>query len=642
MVSTALQHVPPPAVQLSSLDKALEPFYGSYHGTRIVIITFSAIMEVSKILSTDADRLRVWHRLLEGLRSLTQKLYRDPESLQVAQILTRANALEVFGEVASNAHAECREIFASHVGSYSEVDCQDGWLIGCAKMGEVDASNQKYASFVLHLDHLATPQPLYECADNEDKSRARFTDSDIFGVAGVLLPSFSFATREEGSRDLGGLMRMLTRVAMDIADVWEYTLRHGHRQVTELPPFKWYEMGLPFARKSFMSLIRDCADELEDTLTHQLRDLLKSVPFVVVWDWLWQKARDLSVTLDPIVTELHSFLYTHVYESLSSLATPVFWNGQAQQHDAIVLQYWRAIDLRTVPWPPSRPLGYPVLVDLEAISTTIAHKMERHWGRRFYGDELPPGFSTDHGLVDEFLAIVQAAHEEDDESVPDELQQDINDGAEVEAYGPPINPLDFADVVSEANKPPEQNCTICAETFQSEANCMKLRDCGHYFHHLCICYWLNGVTANSNLCPECRAQICSDRRPVRAVPTNDAEETGSEDEDTTENNDDGYVAWSDSDLDDMSSDESGIIEEIGHTEVEMERPDNSVEGQSRNEEKEQEHESGEYEEDSRYSSMSPTSRDREFNTNGYPNSEDDEEAVRGGWALFDPDDTETT
>jgi hypothetical protein len=170
---------------------------------------------------------------------------------------------------------------------------------------------------------------------------------------------------------------------------------------------------------------------------------------------------------------------------------------------------------------------------------------------------------------------------------------------------------------------------------------MKLRDCGHYFHHLCICYWLNGVTANSNLCPECQAQICSDRRPVRAVPTNDAEETGSEDEDTTENNDDGYVAWSDSDLDDMSSDESGIIEEIGHTEVEMERPDNSVEGQSRNEEKEQEHESGEYEEDSRYSSMSPTSRDREFNTDGYPNSEYDEEAVRGGWTLFDPDDTET-
>jgi hypothetical protein len=91
----------------------------------------------------------------------------------------------------------------------------------------------------------------------------------------------------------------------------------------------------------------------------------------------------------------------------------------------------------------------------------------------------------------------------------------------------------------------------------------------------------------------------------------------------------------------MSSDESGIIEEIGHTEVEMERPDNSVEGQSRNEEKEQEHESGEYEEDSRYSSMSPTSRDREFNTDGYPNSEYDEEAVRGGWTLFDPDDTET-
>ena len=28
---------------------------------------------------------------------------------------------------------------------------------------------------------------------------------------------------------------------------------------------------------------------------------------------------------------------------------------------------------------------------------------------------------------------------------------------------------------------------------------------------------MNGVVANSNLCPECRTAICKDRRPVRVI-----------------------------------------------------------------------------------------------------------------------------
>ncbi|KAL5118786.1 hypothetical protein ACEQ8H_003289 [Pleosporales sp. CAS-2024a] len=82
-----------------------------------------------------------------------------------------------------------------------------------------------------------------------------------------------------------------------------------------------------------------------------------------------------------------------------------------------------------------------------------------------------------------------------------------------------IDPLNFSQVVQEMDRPRGQNCTICVEEYLSNddgTRCVKLDTCGHYFHDICLGKWLNCTAAASNLCPECRSQICPKRRAARS------------------------------------------------------------------------------------------------------------------------------
>jgi hypothetical protein len=163
----------------------------------------------------------------------------------------------------------------------------------------------------------------------------------------------------------------------------------------------------------------------------------------------------------------------------------------------------------------------PVVVDCEVISDILTHHMVYRWGRRFYGDTLPPRFSTNLIIVPNYSAAVRIENgEEDDEEVTEELLRDIYDSAASESYGALIDPLKFATAVNEASRPRSQNCSVCSDVFglqTAQSPSLKLRECGHYFHDGCIRDWLKSVHPNSNLCPECRTQICEERRLVRVA-----------------------------------------------------------------------------------------------------------------------------
>jgi len=122
-------------------------------------------------------------------------------------------------------------------------------------------------------------------------------------------------------------------------------------------------------------------------------------------------------------------------------------------------------------------------------------------------------------VVEQFFLSLE--EKESDQGIPQEFHLvDIHDTANLEVYGPHIDPIDFADVVNDANCPLDQNCTICAESYRiqdGQGTCVRLRNCGHHAHYHCIDEWLNGVAKNSNLCPECRNEICVNRRPVRVI-----------------------------------------------------------------------------------------------------------------------------
>jgi len=530
MASQSHLHASPPPESLSCLNTTLEKFHGAYHGTRIALTVFGRLLCLSYLSNTDQQRHEQWQKLMTALRCPTSTMYRDPESLQVAQVLSRQDPLEVFKRLHESGGGHCHEVCRAKDGLYSEISCSRNWLVECAKLGPNPANDEQRFLFMRHLHHLKTPQPVYESADLDHGLDNKVSPGPLTR-SGVLFDVVEYAARENGARDVESLIHIVTSVALNIVDIWDYTYRRGYRQKKGLPPFEWYYLGLVQSRHIFADMIEDCADTVECMLSYQMRDLLKSVPFITIWDWLWQAASEKSDCMPPQDDALDCDMYLLVLVALKD--TVELSSSQLRRMDAVLNTkidlYWTETSVSDV--TTSRPSGYPVLVDFDHIEDTETHYMERHWGRQFYGDDLPPGFSTDLRVIANYNALLLDVEEDSDEDVPEELLRDIYDSADLEAHGPPINPLEFTQTVREVDRPRRQNCTICADIFvpqTAKATCLKLRDCGHYFHDHCLRDWMNSVAACSNLCPECRSQICENRRPVRIVGTGSPEETSTQ------------------------------------------------------------------------------------------------------------------
>ncbi|KAH3940340.1 hypothetical protein HBI81_019350 [Parastagonospora nodorum] len=454
-------------------------------------------------------------------------MYRDPESLQVAQVLSRQDPVGVFEELHRSAGGHCHAMCRHRDGLYSEISCPRLWLVECAKLGPNPANDDQRFLFVRHLHHLKTPQPVYESADL-DHGLDDAVSPGPFTRPGVLFAVAEYAARENGARDIESLVHIIARAALDIVDIWDYTYRRGYRQRKGLPPFKWYYLGLVQSRKIFADMIEDCADTVDCMLSYQMRDFLKSVPFITIWDWLWQAAGEKSNFMlqqdDALDCDMYLFALVALKDTVGLSASEL--RRIVAVVDTDLDLYWNETSVSNM--VSSRPSGYPVLVDFDHIESTGTHYMERHWGRQFYENHLPPGFSTDLRVVADYDARLLDVEEDSDENVPEELLRDIYDSADLEVHGPSIDALEFAQTVGEDDRPRRQNCTICADIFVSrtaKAICLRLRECGHYFHDHCLRDWMNSVAACSNLCPECRSQICENRRPVRLVDTGPPEET---------------------------------------------------------------------------------------------------------------------
>lgn len=52
------------------------------------------------------------------------------------------------------------------------------------------------------------------------------------------------------------------------------------------------------------------------------------------------------------------------------------------------------------------------------------------------------------------------------------------------------------------------------ELFKHDHPAFALDHCGHIVDKPCIVFWVNSTARNSNLCPECRAELC-ERRALR-------------------------------------------------------------------------------------------------------------------------------
>jgi len=118
--------------------------------------------------------------------------------------------------------------------------------------------------------------------------------------------------------------------------------------------------------------------------------------------------------------------------------------------------------------------------------------------------------------------------------------------AYLEAYVPVMQPLDHARW--DLDIPQDQLCVVCLETHGLLG--AKMSACGHYFRLDCIKEWMNDTSPNSNLCPECRAQICNERRKVRMTGwMTDSEDDSEDGEDDFEDDEDEESDYYDGDED---------------------------------------------------------------------------------------------
>ena len=604
-------------MSLHSLNQALRPFRGSYHSTRLVITSFCTLLGWAESERSTAQFQDLWQLHLSLLRDPDEHdYYRDPESLQVAQVLSKLRCLDDLAELRVNKHllhGRGSDTRQSKVGSYTSVSRAMDWLVECAKLDDLNSLEGVVPQ--AHLDHLKQPQPRYEATDGSDEGFHGAQEPQMFGASGLLLPALTWAV--EVSRDSPVLVQkvidIVLREAMSIADIWEYSLKYGIRPVQEQPDFKWYILGLKVSRDAFKERIVDYSEPDINHLPYGLRDVLKRMPFVALWNRLWQQARMLSVRRSAEYTRLHYSMYDWVLTSFRyATVFPISGPGLLLIHQAVAME--RSQDIANRVPGPFRPKYCPRRVDLVEIEATQAHLMECHWGRRFYGAELPLGFSTNADDVYEFMEPLQ-------------LQDDVNDRAALEAYGPSIEPLESAQVVSGEDRPTHRNCTICAEEYACSRDCspcVKLSTCGHYFHYECIHSWMNGVAANRNRCPECRTQICENRRPVRAIALGQP----------------GQLLETNSELSDLArDDDDAMVPETQDTLAPQEHYSPGDEGLPGVNGSDLEQEATEAEQpDSRRDEDEEEEPDNELDFN---EEERDDDEINSGYALFNPDDSET-
>lgn len=105
MTRTTTKRVPPATVSLPLLNIALEPFHGSFYGTKLIIEAFDSTLVRAEARVNPAkngkEMCSRWQHLLERHRDPDSRSFRDPESLQVAQVLARYNGVDVCQEMAN-------------------------------------------------------------------------------------------------------------------------------------------------------------------------------------------------------------------------------------------------------------------------------------------------------------------------------------------------------------------------------------------------------------------------------------------------------------------------------------------------------------------------------------------------------------
>ena len=517
-------------VKLTSLDEALRPWRHSYtHTDRILDVFASFLHRVYECYEEYPDALpsteyqqhihAPWIQTLQCLRDPEAFRYSDPESLQVAQLMIKQDPVRIWFELDS--HVRQGILGGNPVESvmdigqwYTKVPRGRKWLVECAtlSLSEEPLRSKEKDTATANLAAVATCAPIYGLAEwSSDLAHSH----ELFGPGGVLWSVMEVFTREPGhSSGIVGILDMVIQQTLSVALLFRYSLQHDDRLSHQQPAYKWYARGLEEARTKYIYSV-ECQDP-QALMPYHVRNGLKNVHFIELWDAIWEKAYDLSRTFtsDPLVLEIYMFLWA-VQQMRLPYSDPRPWipganvalivEKRCKEYEINIEGVLNIApdDIYNFDTPPNHfhISKFSNQIDVEAILRSRGPRFSSTArGHRFYeGYDDPDVADTD---------------DEEDEN----LDLAFDDTADVEPYGPPLDLIDLA--ATTTTVPEDQCCTVCMENHfhtTGDRGTMKLNSCGHLFHYNCIFEWLNGTSSNSNLCPECRIQFSEQRRPVRPV-----------------------------------------------------------------------------------------------------------------------------
>ncbi|CBY01233.1 hypothetical protein IAQ61_003049 [Plenodomus lingam] len=513
-------------VNISFLNEALLPLYGSFYGTAFIINFFDCNLGwLESIIDnhtegfaaplTKQDLREMWQERLSDYCNEKTIHYRDPESLQAAQVLRKLDPLAVWSTLESHLRSgkiggNTFETWESMGRKYINPLRGTNWLVECALMGLSQANIPEEVKLVVRQDlrSMVTCRPRYSRRCNVF---ANFGDPapELFGPGGTLWPAMErFSGGPQYSSGIRHLLMTVMKEILTVVHLWTAASVTEGRPSNEMPTFKWYIDGFLQAHSAFISEVEDYNPHTQ--LPFHVREGEKDLRFDLLWDWVWNLAY-----------EVHSRPgVRNTRQSFVEMCNVVMQQAQESSADPRPGMP-EGFNVRSIVAKIQKEGGSAAefagrLYDRARQSTIFDEQRMMHqdaepqlpefnWGSRFYINE--PVSDTEEVGSDEL-------HDDDDD---DEMfDTDFDEPVELEAFGPCTELEPIANTVTAM--PPNQYCTICIEVYTNGENDMRivrLNACAHYFHYACLWSWANGTSPNRNLCPECRTQFSEVRRSVR-------------------------------------------------------------------------------------------------------------------------------
>ncbi|KAI4919988.1 hypothetical protein J4E90_002128 [Alternaria incomplexa] len=526
---------------IPELSNAIERFLDAPYGSQLVIRFFAAILS-----QREADEYCLVYtptpQRYDDVCATIPELV-DPEAPQfqtrqsVRQVLPgifyRGLYSNVVDEYTDQTDLMSGEVLWDKGEGYTTVTRGVKWLVECALMRLPDGVAY-YAGTRTALQQLLTPQPKY----NNSKD---YQEGDHFITMKAIQPALRLFTMwprcDEASID--SLVGIVMDIALNVAAIWD-------RNPCWYPSYATYVGGFVQARARFKNIVEATPSlhgSQAEVLPYHTRAALRKIKFRDIWDDLWAEA--FALTMDKPIAD-------HMYQGVMDQFARAMIQSKSQTVDmkALLRGMWRDGRLQFRTWIEMPEAVSSLSADgirkgeFGGIPRTLAQRQTI--GTDFYdSDEIHAFWCANNWQTDNGENTGEDS--EDGFNLDAKTLRNLYGRAYLEAYGPVMQPLDHAKW--DLDIPQDQLCVVCLETHGLLG--AKMSACGHYFHFACIKEWMNDTSPNSNLCPECRAQICNERRKVRMTGwMTDSEDDSEDGENDFEDDEDEESDYDDGDEDD--------------------------------------------------------------------------------------------